>query len=107
MCLEKVTCQNIVLSQISDEIIVFTDADVTTRQDALVKLVACLQDFEVGAVCANLIPVGSSRYAARSEKAYRSVYGKMWEYGSLFDSTYNFNGPLIAFKNQQYSILRK
>jgi cellulose synthase/poly-beta-1,6-N-acetylglucosamine synthase-like glycosyltransferase len=98
MCMGKIACQNIILSQLFDEIIVFTDADVTTRQDALAKLVARLQDSEVGAVCANLIPVGSSRYVAGSEKAYRSVYGKMCEYYSQLDSIYNFNGPLIAFK---------
>ncbi len=98
MRLGKIKCQNLVLSQISDEIVVFTDADVTTNPDALEKLVGRLQDAEIGAVCADLIPVGSSRDVIGSEGAYRSVYGKMCEYDSQLDSTYNFNGPLIAFK---------
>lgn len=98
MRLGKIKCQNLVLSQISDEIVVFTDADVTTNPDALEKLVGRLLDAEIGAVCADLIPVGSSRDVIGSEGAYRSVYGKMCEYDSQLDSTYNFNGPLIAFK---------
>lgn len=96
--LGKIKCQNMVTSLISDEIIVFTDADITTKPDALAKLVGHLQDPEVGAVCADLIPVGSSREVTGSEGAYRSVYGKMCEYDSQTDATYNFNGPLIAFK---------
>ena len=96
--LGKIKCQNMVTSLISDEIIVFTDADITTKPDALAKLVGRLQDPEVGAVCADLIPVGSSREVTGSEGAYRSVYGKMCEYDSQTDATYNFNGPLIAFK---------
>ncbi|MDV0443950.1 glycosyltransferase [Methanorbis rubei] len=98
MRLGKIRCQNMMLSAIEDEIIVFTDADITTKPDALVKLVAHLQNPEVGAVCADLVPVGSTRSVTGSEGAYRSVYGKMCEYDSLIDSTYNFNGPLIAFK---------
>ncbi|MDV0442080.1 glycosyltransferase [Methanorbis furvi] len=96
--LGKIRCQNMMLSAVEDDIIVFTDADITTKPDALAKLVAYLQDPEVGAVCADLIPVGSTRSVTGSEGAYRSVYGKMCEYDSTIDSTYNFNGPLIAFK---------
>ena len=83
---------------ILDEIIIFTDADITTKPDALQRLVEVLLSEEVGAVCADLIPVGSNSSVAGSESAYRSVYGKMCEYDSSIDSTYNFNGPLIAFK---------
>lgn len=96
--LGKIKCQNLVLSQITDEFVIFTDADITTKPDALAKLIARLQDPETGAVCADLIPVGSSQNVTGSEGAYRSVYGKMCEYDSQLDSTYNFNGPLIAFK---------
>ncbi|HJJ99558.1 MAG TPA: glycosyltransferase [Methanocorpusculum sp.] len=96
--LGKIKCQNLVLSQITNEVIVFTDADITTKSDALAKLVARLQDPEIGAVCADLIPVGSSQNVTGSEGAYRSIYGKMCECDSQLDSTYNFNGPLIAFK---------
>ncbi|MCZ0861238.1 glycosyltransferase [Methanocorpusculum sp. MG] len=94
----KIKCQNMVISMITDEIIVFTDADITTEPDALAKLISRLQDPEIGAVCADLIPVGSSQNVTGSEGAYRSVYGKMCEYDSQLDATYNFNGPLIAFK---------
>lgn len=96
--LGKTVCQNSMLSRIPDELVIFTDADITTKPDALAKLVGRLQDPEVGAVCADLIPVGSSREVTGSEGAYRSVYGKMCEYDSQTDATYNFNGPLIAFK---------
>ncbi len=96
--LGKTRCQNMILSKIDDEIIIFTDADITTKPDAVSILVACLQKSSVGAVCADLIPVGSAKTVIGSEGAYRSVYGKMCEYDSQIDSTYNFNGPLIAFK---------
>ena len=86
------------ISKIDDEVVIFTDADITTKPDAISKLVAYLQDPCVGAVCADLIPVGSAKNVTGSEGAYRSVYGKMCEYDSQIDSTYNFNGPLIAFK---------
>ena len=96
--LGKTNCQNKAISMISNEIIIFTDADITTKPDALQRLVDVLASEEVGAVCADLIPVGSNSSVAGSESAYRSVYGKMCEYDSSIDSTYNFNGPLIAFK---------
>ena len=96
--LGKTACQNKAISLISDEIIVFTDSDITTKSDALLRLVDVLLEKNVGAVCADLIPVGSNSSVAGSEGAYRSVYGKMCEYDSGLDSTYNFNGPLIAFK---------
>ncbi|HJJ79183.1 MAG TPA: glycosyltransferase [Methanocorpusculum sp.] len=96
--LGKTACQNKAISLISDEIIVFTDADITTKPDALMRLVDALSEDGVGAVCADLIPVGSNSSVTNSESAYRSVYGKMCEYDSFIDSTYNFNGPLIAFK---------
>lgn len=96
--LGKIRCQNMVLPLIHDDIIIFTDADITTQPDALAKLVAHLEDAEIGAVCADLIPVGLTREVTDSEGAYRSVYGKMCVYDSGVDSTYNFNGPLIAFK---------
>ena len=96
--LGKTACQNKAISSISDEIIVFTDADITTKPDAFLRLVEALSEKDVGAVCADLIPVGSNSSVAGSESAYRSVYGKMCEYDSSLDSTYNFNGPLIAFK---------
>jgi cellulose synthase/poly-beta-1,6-N-acetylglucosamine synthase-like glycosyltransferase len=53
--LGKIACQNIMLSQLSDEIIVFADVDITARPDALAKLVAHLQDSEMEAVCADLV----------------------------------------------------
>ena len=96
--LGKTACQNMAISLISDEIIIFTDADITTKSDALLRLVDALSGENVGAVCADLIPVGSNSSVAGLETAYRSVYGKMCEYDSFVDSTYNFNGPLIAFK---------
>ena len=96
--LGKTACQNKAISLISDGIIVFTDADITTKPDALLRLVDALSEDTAGAVCADLIPVGSNTSVAGSESAYRSVYGKMCEYDSSLDSTYNFNGPLIAFK---------
>lgn len=96
--LGKTVCQNNAIARISDNIIIFTDADITTKPDALLRLVDVLSEDDVGAVCADLVPVGSNSSVAGSETAYRSVYGKMCEYDSFVDSTYNFNGPLIAFK---------
>lgn len=96
--LGKTACQNMMLVNTPDEIVVFTDADITTKTDALSRLVSVLQDKEIGAACADMIPVGSDASVVGSENRYRSIYGKMCEYDTLVDSTYNFNGPLIAMK---------
>ncbi len=94
----KTVCQNRVIAQIEDEYIVFTDADITTEPDALVKLISWLEEDGVGAVCADVRPVGANVGVTSSEIAYRSVYGRMCVYDSSLDSTCNFNGPLLAFR---------
>lgn len=96
--LGKAVCQNKAIELVEDEFIVFTDADITTEPNALCLLISKLCDESVGAVCADVRPVGSNSAVTGSESAYRSIYGKMCEYDSIIDSTYNFNGPLLAFR---------
>ncbi|HJJ47826.1 MAG TPA: glycosyltransferase [Methanocorpusculum sp.] len=96
--LGKAACQNHAIENAQTEIIVFTDADITTKPDALRRLAAYLNDETAGAVSADVQPVGKNAGVTGTETAYRSIYGKMCEYDSTLDSTYNFNGPLIAFR---------
>ncbi|HJJ28599.1 MAG TPA: glycosyltransferase [Methanocorpusculum sp.] len=96
--LGKAACQNRAIEDAKTEIIVFTDADITTKPDALTRLVASLHDENVGAASGDVQPVGKNPGVTGTESAYRSIYGRMCEYDSALDSTYNFNGPLIAFK---------
>lgn len=70
--LGKVVCQNKAIDLIDDEIIVFTDADITTKENAISKLVEYLiQDDKIGAVCTDLIPIGKNKSVTGSETAYR------------------------------------
>lgn len=96
--LGKAVCQNKAIELVEDEFIVFTDTDITTEPNAICLLISKLCDKNVGAVCADVRPVGANSAVTGSESAYRSIYGKMCEYDSIIDSTYNFNGPLLAFR---------
>ncbi|MDK2988476.1 MAG: hypothetical protein PWR16_5 [Methanoculleus sp.] len=81
-------------------IIVTTDADVFFEHDALAHLIARLiSDDRIAAVCGDLHPLPSDpSHPAQMESAYRNYYGRMCSWESAVDSTYTFNGALVAFK---------
>jgi len=81
-------------------IVVTTDADVFFEREALERLVARLiSDERIAAVCGDLHPLpGDGSHPAQMESAYRNYYGRMCSWESAIDSTYAFNGALVAFK---------
>ncbi|WFN34366.1 glycosyltransferase [Methanogenium sp. S4BF] len=94
----------------SHDIIVTTDADVFFEKNALKNLVSRLvSDDAIAAVCSDMFPLLSSeiRRTGKYEQNYRSVYGRMCGWESAHDSTYNFNGGLVAFKREIFSEIRE
>lgn len=96
---------NIGVAKAKTEIIVTTDADVTFERNALQYAIGrLLSDEKIGAVCGELEPIMEQKtIATGSEKAYRSVYGKMCTWESNIHSTYCFNGPLIVLRKKAFS----
>ncbi|MDD3858197.1 MAG: glycosyltransferase [Methanoculleus sp.] len=81
-------------------IVVTTDADVFFEREALERLIARLvSDERIAAVCGDLHPLpDDGSHPAQMESAYRNYYGRMCSWESAVDSTYTFNGALVAFK---------
>jgi cellulose synthase/poly-beta-1,6-N-acetylglucosamine synthase-like glycosyltransferase len=81
-------------------IIVTTDADVFFEPDALKYLIGrLLSDEKIAAVTGELRPLMNAQSTTLLEGVYRSFYGRMCEWESAHDSTYNFNGALVAFRS--------
>jgi cellulose synthase/poly-beta-1,6-N-acetylglucosamine synthase-like glycosyltransferase len=93
---------NIAIREARFDIIVTTDADVFFEKGALNALIArLLSDDRIAAVCGDLHPLPKESFGtARMEGAYRGYYGRMCEWESAVDATYNFNGALVAFKKK-------
>jgi len=85
-------------------IVVTTDADVFFEHSTLTTLISRLISSDnIAAVCADLQPISSETNITKLETTYRGIYGKMCEWESACDSTYNFNGALVAFKKNLVS----
>jgi len=80
-------------------VIVTTDADVFFESDALNILMGRLvSDPKIAAVTGDLRPHMNECGTTKLEGEYRSFYGRMCDWESTCDSTYNFNGGLVAFR---------
>jgi poly-beta-1,6-N-acetyl-D-glucosamine synthase len=80
-------------------VIVTTDADVFFEPDALNILMGRLtSDPAIAAVTGDLRPRMNEYGTTKLEGEYRSFYGRMCDWESAVDSTYNFNGALVAFR---------
>ena len=80
-------------------VIVTTDADVFFEPDALGYLIGRLEsDPAIAAVTGELQPLLNNFNTTKLEHAYRSFYGRMCDWESAIDSTFNFNGALVAFR---------
>lgn len=89
------------ISATTHNIVVTTDADVTFDKDSLFWLISrLLSRSDIGAVTGDLQPVKNKNVTTNLEEKYRSIYGHMCEWESAHDSTFNFNGALIAFKKE-------
>jgi cellulose synthase/poly-beta-1,6-N-acetylglucosamine synthase-like glycosyltransferase len=81
-------------------IIVTTDADVFFEPDALNYLIGrLLSNEKIAAVTGELRPFMNTNSTTMLEGVYRSFYGRMCNWESTVDSTYNFNGALVAFRS--------
>jgi len=83
----------------ANPIVVTTDADVFFDPDALARVVArLLSDDAIVAVCGDLRPFPQKTGTTTYESIYRGFFGKMCDWESRVDSTYTFNGALVAFR---------
>jgi len=99
---------NRALGEAAFDIIVTTDADVFFANNALEKLISRLvSDDRIAAVCADMYPVPDSKTLNTTiiEGNYRNFYGRMCGWESEIDSTYNFNGGLVAFKKDIFDCI--
>jgi len=91
---------NFAISKANYPIIVTTDADVFFEPDALKYLIGrLLSNEKIAAVTGELRPLMNTNSTTMLEGVYRSFYGRMCEWESAIDSTYNFNGALVAFRS--------
>jgi len=80
-------------------IILTTDADVFFEPYAIDYLIGRLiSNPKIAAVTGELRPLANENNTTKLEGAYRSYYGRMCDWESSVDSTYNFNGALVAFR---------
>jgi len=81
-------------------VIITTDADVFFEPDTVNYLIGRLtSDEHIAAVCGELRPRQNENNTTKLEYAYRSYYGRMCDWESAVDSTYNFNGAIVAFRS--------
>ena len=91
---------NSAITRANYPIIVTTDADVFFEPDALNYLIGrLLSNEKIAAVTGELRPFINTNSTTMLEGVYRSFYGRMCEWESTIDSTYNFNGALVAFRS--------
>ncbi len=91
---------NFAIAKAHYPIIVTTDADVFFEPDALKYLIGTLMsDPTIAAVTGELVPMRNTNSTTLMEEVYRSFYGRMCDWESARDSTYNFNGGLVAFRS--------
>jgi cellulose synthase/poly-beta-1,6-N-acetylglucosamine synthase-like glycosyltransferase len=95
---------NSAIGKAKNPIIVTTDADVFFEPDALNHLVGRLSsDEKIAAVTGELRPFMNTDSTTILEGVYRSFFGRMCEWESAQESTYNFNGALVAFRSDLIS----
>ena len=91
---------NFAITQAKYPIIVTTDADVFFEPDALNYLIGrLLSDEKIAAVTGELRPLMNANSITMLEGVYRSFFGRMCDWESTMDSTYNFNGAIVAFRS--------
>lgn len=90
---------NLAIKHAQYPIILTTDADVFFEPYAIDYLIGRLiSDPNIAAVTGELRPLENESNTTKLECAYRTYYGRMCDWESSEDSTYNFNGALVAFR---------
>jgi cellulose synthase/poly-beta-1,6-N-acetylglucosamine synthase-like glycosyltransferase len=91
---------NFAITKAKYPIIVTTDADVFFEPDALNYLIGrLLSEEKIAAVTGELRPLMNTNSTTMLEGVYRSFFGRMCDWESTVDSTYNFNGAIVAFRS--------
>lgn len=101
---------NFALTKTRNNIIVTTDANKFFEKNTLEILISRLvSDDSIAAVCADVRPFEESKIEKLGgmENIYRNFYGRMCDWESANDSTYNFNGALVAFKKEIISSIKE
>jgi cellulose synthase/poly-beta-1,6-N-acetylglucosamine synthase-like glycosyltransferase len=98
------------IGEAQSDILITTGADVFFEPDALRIVVSrLLSGPEIGAVCADMQPLvpDQAGLTVQRERAYRDYYGLMCRWESAVDSTFNFNGGLVAFRKGAVARIRE
>jgi biofilm PGA synthesis N-glycosyltransferase PgaC len=98
----KVANLNEVVASLSEEIVAFSDANVLYEPDALLKLIARLQDPTVGCVSGKVILTGTTEDLKQSEESYYSVEWKLQERASELYSMVGADGAMHAVRRSLF-----
>jgi biofilm PGA synthesis N-glycosyltransferase PgaC len=99
--LGKTNAINKALAGVSCDILVFSDANVYLKQDALLQIEKCYQDKRVGGVAGQLIYTnGDIEGAAESNGLY-------WKYEELIKKSESLSGSMMGADGSIFSIRRK
>jgi len=97
---------NKAIARATHDIIVATDADTLFKPTALYWIVGRLIDNQsIGAVTGDLQPFHDYNQTTQMESEYRNIYGRMCTWESNHDSTFNFNGALMAFRKSAVGVI--
>lgn len=102
----KTAALNEALRQVQSEVFALTDADVTFPPDSLKKLVANLEDPQIGAVSAVEVPVGEGKAAHSIEADYRRIYTAIRMAEASTDTPFMCESELSAYRRAILSSLR-
>jgi len=90
----------------NNDVVVVTDADTLFNRTALYWLIGRLiSNQSIGAVTGDLQPLRDYTQTTCMEQEYRNIYGKMCDWESAHDSTFNFNGAIMAFKRNAVGVI--
>jgi len=102
----KTDALNEALRQAKSEIFVLTDVDVTFPPDSLKKLVAHLEDPNIGAVSGVEIPIGGGSTAHSLEADYRRIYTAIRMAEASTDTPFMCESELSAYRRAILEPLR-
>lgn len=95
------------VEQSTNDIVIITGADGLFDENTIKELIrVLLSSDEIGAVSGDMTP--QSKHGTvfyNSEKAYRSIYGKICTWESNLHSTYCLNGAVVAYKKEAATAL--
>ncbi|HEY3825037.1 MAG TPA: glycosyltransferase [Bryobacteraceae bacterium] len=98
----KSTTQNGAIAEISDEIIVLTDADTDFEADCIEQLVASFSDAKVGCVTGNVISKDMSRPLSKDQGLYWRFENRLRQSESDAGILITASGPCMAFRRELF-----